>query len=112
MTEEYEVEYYESDNGKSPYLEWENCLQRNERALITTRLARIRMGNFGDNKIIAGSKNLRELRIDFGPGYRIYYAKIKNRIVLLLCAGNKRTQKSDINKAKKYYKDYLSVDKR
>ena len=65
---------------------------------ILRRIERIRNGNFGDHKSI-GSKIL-ELRITYGPGYRIYYTMRENIIVLLLIGGDKSTQKADIQKAK------------
>lgn len=108
MQEVYEIQYYEQDNGKSPFIDWEEDLTRQERAIVTTRLARVRKGNFGDNDFITGSKSIYELRIDFGPGYRIYYTIIGKKIVLLLCGGKKKSQSRDIEKAKEYYKDYLA----
>jgi putative addiction module killer protein len=105
--EEYEIQYYERDNGTSPFVEWEDCLTRQERAIVTTRLARVRKGNFGDKDFIEGSKCIYELIVDFGPGYRIYYAIVGKKVVLLLCGGKKKSQSRDIEKAKEYYKDYL-----
>ena len=64
------------------------------------------MGNLGQCESV-GDKVF-ELKIDFGPGYRIYFGKIGLRCILLLCAGDKSTQKSDILKAKAYFKDYQS----
>ena len=65
---------------------------------ILRRIERIRNGNFGDHKAIDGK--ISELRITYGPGYRIYYTIKENVIVLLLIGGDKSTQKSDIMKAK------------
>ena len=73
------------------------------RAQVRKRLNRIRLGNFGDIDHIEGS--IFELRIHSGAGYRIYYAKKGNKIVILLCAGSKRSQNRDIEKAKKYWQD-------
>jgi putative addiction module killer protein len=50
---------------------------------------------------------VRELRIDLGPGYRVYYARVGKAVVLLLCAGDKRKQQADIKRAKEYLDDYL-----
>ena len=74
------------------------------RARIRARLARVRLGNYGDHKSIGDG--VYELRLCFGPGYRIYYAETGRIIVLLLCGGDKSTQKSDIQKAKNYWADY------
>jgi len=61
----------------------------------------------GDSKPIGGG--LFELRITFGPGYRVYYAEEQKTIVVLLCAGAKRTQKSDIERARRYWAEYRSI---
>jgi putative addiction module killer protein len=66
------------------------------------------MGNFGAKDFIEGSKCIYELVIDFGPGYRIYYALVDQKIVLLLCGGKKKSQSRDIEKAKEYYNQYLA----
>ena len=75
-----------------------------------TRLDRLKLGNFGDCKTI--SDGVSELRIHYGPGIRIYYAKTGNKVILLLCGGDKGSQKKDIDKAKEYLKDYQSRGKR
>ena len=103
MDEQFAIEYYETDTGKCPYLEWEGELTMELRAQIRKRLNRVRLGNFGDIDHIEGS--IFELRIHTGSGYRIYYAKKGNKIVILLCAGSKRSQSRDIEKAKKYWQD-------
>jgi putative addiction module killer protein len=103
MNEIFTIEYYETDTGKCPYLEWESELSIELRAQIRKRLNRVRMGSFGDIDHIDGS--IFELRIHSGAGYRIYYAKKDNKIVILLCAGSKRSQDRDIVKAKKYWQD-------
>ncbi len=71
---------------------------------VIKRIARIEFDNFGDHKSIGDSVS--EIRIDYGPGYRIYYTKIKSVIVLLLIGGDKSTQSRDIEKAKKLMKEY------
>jgi putative addiction module killer protein len=103
MDEQFAIEYYETDAGKCPYLEWEGELTLELRAQIRKRLNRVRLGNFGDIDHIEGS--IFELRIHAGAGYRIYYAKKGRKIVILLCAGSKRSQSRDIEKAKKYWQD-------
>ena len=103
MDEQFAIEYYETDTGKCPYLDWEGELTIELRAQIRKRLNRVRLGNFGDIDHIEGS--IFELRIHSGAGYRIYYAKKGNKIVILLCAGSKKSQNRDIEKAKKYWQD-------
>ena len=94
---------YSTSNGKSPFYDWQNKLNENTRAIIRTRLDRIRLGNFGDSKIIKGGEGVWELRIDFGPGYRIYFGKKGATVVVLLVGGDKGSQDRDIAKAKRYW---------
>ena len=65
---------------------------------------RLSLGNFGDCKSLR--EGVSELRIDFGPGYRMYYAMLGRTCVLLLCGGDKRKQVSDITRAIEYLHDY------
>ena len=111
MKEDIDIQIYTDDDEKCPYLQWESKLARNVRAVVTARLARIRMGNFGDCKSIQGMKRIYEIRIHFGSGYRIYFGKYKEKIVLLLCGGDKSTQKRDILKANQYWQNYLMSQK-
>ncbi|MBR0774936.1 type II toxin-antitoxin system RelE/ParE family toxin [Bradyrhizobium diazoefficiens] len=66
-------------------------------ARITVRIRRMEMGNPGDSKSVG--RNVREIRVDYGPGYRIYYVQRGAQIVILLCGGDKRTQRQDIKLA-------------
>jgi putative addiction module killer protein len=70
------------------------------RALIASRLDRLAIGNAGDVKPVG--EGVSELRIDYGPGYRIYFQKRGNSLVILLCGGDKRTQEEDIKRAKRF----------
>ena len=72
--------------------------------MVRARLNRIRLGNFGDCKPVGAG--VEELRIDFGPGYRVYYAVIAQTCVLLISGGDKRRQAADIAKAVEYLNDY------
>ena len=74
------------------------------RAKIVIRLDRVAAGNFADCKPLRGG--LSELRIDWGPGYRVYYAMVGKACVLLLAGGDKRKQSSDIDRALGYLRDY------
>ncbi|GMO99937.1 type II toxin-antitoxin system RelE/ParE family toxin [Bradyrhizobium sp. TM239] len=73
---------------------------RDQRAIakIASRIERLAMGNAGDVKAVGAGVS--ELRIDYGPGYRVYYKQVGNRIVLILCGGDKSTQDQDIRHAK------------
>lgn len=74
------------------------------KAKIAARIDRLSLGNFGDCKALGNG--LFELRIDWGPGYRVYYALAGRACVLLLCGGDKRKQASEIRRALEYLKDY------
>ncbi len=100
-----EIKTYEISSGKCPFKIWLKSIKEfYTKAKIFTRLDRLKEGNFGDCKTIENS--LYELRIHYGSGIRIYYTKINNVIILLLCGRDKGTQTRDINKAKEYLKDY------
>ena len=100
-----ELVEYETENGKSPFSEWLSRLKDiSARAIIRKRLNRIRIGHFGNTRSIGDS--VFELKIDFGPGYRIYYGLGGDTLVVLLCGGDKGSQDRDIQKAKEYWQDY------
>jgi len=99
-----EILFYTSDNGKIPVQEWINSLDSTNKARIYARLARIQEGNFGDFKKL--DSEISEFRFQFGSGYRIYFSEIDNIIVLLLNAGDKKSQTNDIKKAKEYIKTW------
>ena len=84
---------------------WMSGLQDDRtKAKIVARIDRLSLGNFGDCKALGNG--LFELRIDWGPGYRVYYALTGRACVLLPCGGDKRKQASDIRRALEYLKDY------
>jgi putative addiction module killer protein len=74
------------------------------RAGLEARIARVAVGNFGDSEPVGDG--VLELRIDWGPGYRVYFARLGQVVVLLLCGGDKTTQQKDIDRAKTYFADY------
>ena len=81
------------------FIEWLTGLRDIQaRARIAKRIDRIAQGNFGDAKSVGDGVS--ELRFDFGPGYRIYYARRGNVVVILLCGGDKDSQARDIERAK------------
>ena len=83
----------------STYRGWfERLRDRNAKARIDARIRRISLGNMGDVKRLGG--NISELRIDYGPGYRVYFTQRGARVLLLLCGGDKRSQQSDIVRAR------------
>lgn len=94
---------YKTSAGKIPYSDWEEDLDRKTQSIIQSRLARIRLGNFGDSKVLKDGAGMRELRIDYGPGYRIYFGLHGAKVVILLAGGDKSSQQRDIAKAKKLW---------
>src|SRR3979490_2947883 len=93
-----EVRHYVSRAGKDDFDDWLTQLaDARAQAKIATRINRFAAGNFGNCKSLR--QGLYELRIDWGPGYRVYYAMIGRECVLLLCGGDKRRQSSDIERA-------------
>ena len=103
--QEWDLTYYITDNERIPYREWiESLSDAAAQDTILARLARLRAGNFGKCKSVR--PGIFELKIYYGPGYRIYFARTGYRIVLLLCGGNKSTQKNDIRTAWQYWNNY------
>lgn len=74
------------------------------RARIRVRLDRVRLGNLGDCRPVG--EGVHELRVDYGPGYRVYFGQSGGTIVVLLCGGDKRAQEQDIKQAKAYWDEY------
>ena len=100
-----EIREYLTPGGRNPFREWLHSMKdTNVRAKIRIRLNRIRLGNFGDCRALGDG--VHELRMDIGPGYRLYFGKVGQRIVLLLCGGAKGSQDRDIVRAKEYWADY------
>ena len=99
------LQIYVDENGKEPFTQWLNGLKdARTRARIRRRLDRVRLGNLGDYQGVG--EGVFELRLFFGPGYRIYFGEIDDTIVLLLCGGDKSTQSKDIKQAQAYWKIY------
>lgn len=100
-----EVRNYETADGVQPVAAWLGSLRDSmARLRIAARIERLGKGLPGAWKNVGGS--VCELRIDAGPGYRVYYAQHGNALILLLCGGDKRTQTRDIERAHDYWKDY------
>jgi putative addiction module killer protein len=101
----YEIRHYLTLDAKDVYLEWYLKLRDTKaRIAIDRRINRLELENFGDHKFCRDG--VWELRIDVGPGYRVYYAVAGNQIILLLSGGDKRTQNADINRACEYWQDW------
>lgn len=101
-----EIIIYEAVNGIKPIEAWYDSIKDPVvRFKISNRINRIKTGNLGDWKPI--EDGVRELRLHYGSGYRIYYSELNNILLLLLCGGDKGSQNRDIKKAKEYLKDYM-----
>jgi putative addiction module killer protein len=108
---EIEIELYATSYGKCPFEIWFEAIRdKCIRSKILVRLDRLKIGNFGDCKTIGNG--VCELRVHYGPGIRIYYANVGNKIILLLSGGDKGSQMKDINKAKEYLEDYHIREKK
>ena len=101
----YDLIAFHDRSGASPYLEWVDSLDRKTRERVLSRIGRLKWGQFGDFKPLDGG--LYELRLFFGPGYRVYFGEHRGKMILLLCGGDKSTQKKDVKMAKEYWKTYL-----
>ncbi len=100
-----EVRHYIDRAGKDVFDEWFSGLPDvRAQAKVATRINRLAAGNFGDCKPLRAG--VWELRIDYGPGYRVYYGMRDRARVLLLCGGDKRRQSRDISRALEFWKDY------
>ncbi len=101
----YQIKVYEKSNKRCPFNEWLNGLtDQKAKIAVDLRLERVKLGNLGLCRSLGGM--IFELKIDVGPGYRVYFGKVGLKIILLLCAGNKQSQVKDIAKAKKYFQDF------
>src|ERR1700676_1218203 len=101
----FEIRHYLTAFGKNVFEEWlESLRDATTAARITARIARLAGGNFGDCKPLRDG--VWELRINWGPGYRVYYAMIGRTALLLLCGGDKRKQSADIDRAVAFWNDY------
>lgn len=102
-----QIRHYVDSVGRDHVAEWRKQI-RDRKALIAIdrRIMRVELGNLGDHKSLR--EGVWELRVDAGPGYRIYYAKAGLTVILLLCGGDKRKQEADIERACTYWRDWKS----
>lgn len=100
-----EIRIYTDSHGQAPFVQWIDALaDRIARAKIRARLARVEAGNMGDCKPLRNG--VQELRIDHGPGYRVYQSRQGAVLVLLLCGSDKRDQDREITRAIGYLNDW------
>ena len=106
----FEIRRYVNTAGIDVFGEWFDALtDRQAQARVRARIDRLERGLFGDAR--SCGEGVWELRIDWGPGYRVYYARTGERIILLLIGGDKRKQQADIERAKEYWHHYEKTTK-
>ena len=102
-----EIQRYVTVDGQVPFDNWYNSLRDSKiSTIIDKRLNRVILGNLGDCQSVGNG--VFELRIDYGPGFRIYFGQVGTTIILLLCGGDKSTQDRDIRQAIEYWTNYRS----
>ena len=99
-----EILIYETDEGRVPFSDWMDRQSPLVNGIVMARLERVELGNLGDHRGVG--EGVFELRIDVGPGYRVYFGKDGERLVILLIAGTKKTQRRDIETAKRYWRNF------
>ena len=100
----YTIDYYLTEDGRKPFKEWLDRLwDITARQKVRVRLDRVRLGNLGRNRSVG--EGVYEIKIDYGPGYRVYYGLEEKGSILLLLGGDKSTQKKDIALARGYWND-------
>ncbi len=98
-----QVVFYQDQYGNEPFEDWMNALRDQKgRRTILKRLRRLEQGLYGDCKPVG--EGVSELRIFFGPGYRVYFGEQDHQLVIILCGGDKSTQEQDIKLAKQFWK--------
>jgi putative addiction module killer protein len=96
---------YQREDGREPVTEWlESIRDKTAQARIRVRLRHLQAGNFGDCQPVGNG--VLELRVHLGAGYRVYFGRRGERVVILLCGGDKRSQGRDIQTAKVYWTDW------
>jgi putative addiction module killer protein len=102
---EKRVESYVRSDGTCPFDDWIDSLpDRRARAIIRTRIGRVRLGNLGYCEPVGSG--VAELKVNYGPGYRVYFGQVGTKLVILLCGGDKSSQSEDIKRAIEYWEDY------
>jgi len=99
-----ELRTYRTDAGRTPFLDWFAGLDEAAASRVSQALARLERGHFGNTKGVGSG--VMEFRIDFGPGYRIYFGRDGQELILLLTGGDKRRQQRDIDAAITFWHDY------
>lgn len=104
MSASFELRRYRESNGRCPFSEWIAGLDDLTAARVMAYVDRMKGGNFGKSKPVGSGVS--ELKIDFGPGFRVYFIRDGDLIVVLLSGGDKASQRTDIRKALEYAAAY------
>lgn len=104
------IENYITDEGYEPFAKWFNTLNVIAASKVTTALYRMELGNYSNVESVG--EGVYEYKIDFGPGYRIYFGQVGDELVILVGGGSKKKQNKDIQMAKFYWKEYKLSKKR
>src|ERR1700754_1262307 len=105
-----EIRYYAAADGREPFAGWFADLDAVARAKVTRAIARLEQGNFSNVKSVG--EGVLEYRIDFGPGYRVYFGRDGEALVILLTGGTKKRQQRDIDDAHAYWQAYKASKSR
>jgi len=104
------LEVYTTEDGKQPFIKWMEGIDRQARRRVTIALERLEDGNTGALKSVGDG--VHEIRLTYGPGYRVYLGQRGQTLVILLHGGTKHRQSDDIAKAKALWRDYLDEENR
>jgi putative addiction module killer protein len=99
-----EIRYYVAEDGSQPFAEWFADVEPVARAKVARAIARMEQGNLSNVKPVG--EGVLEYRLDFGPGYRVYFGRDGDVLVILLTGGTKKRQQRDIEDARVYWQDY------
>jgi putative addiction module killer protein len=105
VTFPYTIDYYLTAAGRKPFKEWlERLRDITARQKVRIKLDRVRLGNLGRNRSVG--EGVYEIKIDYGPGYRVYYGLEEKALILLLLGGDKSSQEKDIAFARAFWNDH------
>lgn len=105
-----EILHYKTEDGKIPFTDWMDTLDRMTKARIAQHIDRMKFGNTGDTRHLRNGVS--EKKINTGPGYRLYFSREGSQIIVLLCGGDKGTQDRDIDRAVSYLHDHVERNPR
>jgi len=99
------IEIYQTTTGRRPFVDWLNSLADvRTQARVEARIRRLSISHWGDHKRLGDG--ITELRLDFGPGYRVYCSKVDQTLVILFVGGDKSSQRRNIETTRRYLRDY------